>query len=90
MQGQWLNFRGMGAKTIIVNSWPPILKVSGDLIKVLFEVETTTTVKKRLDQMGIDYGDYVSTEKCTSAMTQEKLEKPFVTYSSKSKGSDRL
>jgi hypothetical protein len=80
----------MGAKTIIVNSWPPILKVSGDLIKVLFEVETTTTVKKRLDEKGIKYGDFVKTDVCINAMTESELEKPFVSYSAKSKGSDRL
>lgn len=65
------------------------MKVSGNHIKALLEVETTATVLKRLDEWGIKQkGGYVLTEHILSY-----LENPgdyFVPYKAKSKGSERI
>lgn len=80
----------MGAKTLIIKEWPPIMKVTGETIKAFFEVDTTVTVRKKLDEKGIKYSDYVVTDSIIKAIEGSETEKPFVTYLSKSKGSDKL
>ncbi|WP_421762727.1 hypothetical protein [Ekhidna sp.] len=51
------------SKTIIYNSFPPLLKVSGENIRVLLELDSKETVKKRLQEWGISVKDgYVLTD----------------------------
>lgn len=80
----------MGAKTLIIKEWPPIMKVTGETIKAFFEVETTVTVKKKLDEKGIKYSDYVVTDSIIKAIEESEKGKPFVTYKAKSDSSHGL
>ncbi|WP_462250380.1 hypothetical protein [Ekhidna sp.] len=43
----------MRSNTTVVTEWSPILKVTGERIKLLFEVESTDTVKKYLKEMSV-------------------------------------
>ena len=40
-------------KTIIYNTWPPLMKVTGGHIKALLEVDSNDTVKRKLLEWGI-------------------------------------
>lgn len=40
-------------RSIVINSFPPMLKVNGDLILTLFEVEDNETVKNKLEKWGV-------------------------------------
>ena len=80
----------MSKRTLIFNTWPPVMKVTGDYIKTLLELETTDTIKRKLSSWGIDYASgYVKTEDILSAIDSEKSSK-LDTYKGKALGSEKL
>ncbi|MCO6367884.1 hypothetical protein GBO34_00965 [Roseivirga pacifica] len=77
-------------KTTVIRAWPPIMKVSGNHIKVLLEVESTVTVKKKLKELGFDDCEYISTDQLVEKIKNSYNKEAFVTYEGKTKGSAKL
>jgi hypothetical protein len=66
------------------------MKVTGSHIKVLLEVESTATVRKKLAEWGFDAREYISTDELISKIEELNNPEPFVTYDGKAKGSEKL
>lgn len=66
------------------------MKVTGEVIKALLEVETTVTVRKKLYDWGFADKGYIVTEELLSYHKEENSEEAFVSYTSYSLGSERL
>ncbi len=77
-------------KGVIIKEWPPVMKVTGNIIKAFFEVKTTDTVKKKLYEYGVSFGDYVVTDTIIAAIEDNQQGEVFVSYEGKSEGSDKL
>ena len=76
------------SKTVIIQMWPPMMKVTGDYIKTLLEVESSETVKKWLDKYEIPRSTgYVDTNKVLTKVNEESEENSFIGYTPKSKRS---
>lgn len=77
-------------KTTVIKAWPPIMKVSGSTIKTLLEVESTRTVRKKLQEWGFGDVEYIVTDDLIKHLQNLEYEEPFITYDGKAKGSDKL
>lgn len=80
----------MKTKTTILKAWPPLMKVTGDNIKLLLEVEDTRTVRKQLEEWGFHNRSYVSTNELISYIENIEDPEPSVGYINKDKKGDAL
>ena len=77
-------------RPIIINAYPPMLKVNGDLILSLFEVEDNDTVRSKLRTWGISQKDgYVRTDKILDYL-ERGVEEVIGSYTPKSEGSEKI
>lgn len=67
------------------------MKVTGEHIKVLLEVDDTRTVRSELERYGLNpHAKFVKTDKLIDKLTEEKEDENFVTYAGQSPGSEKL
>jgi uncharacterized protein YydD (DUF2326 family) len=80
----------MTTKKAILKVWPPMMKVTGEIIKLLLEVDDTRTVKAQLSEWGFHDRKYVSTEELINYIENIEAPEPSVTYKNKNKAGDAL
>ena len=64
----------MSSKVTVLNAWPPIMKVTGEQIKILLDVSSTDTVKKKLTTWDIPTKNgYVFTQDILNYLSEPEL-----------------